>query len=570
MADFVQVAIVTDPNALLDSGIDAINTNLTNAGYPNWSPSDATLSVILMGVISQWAADVANVAATVSPAIFRAFGTQLCNIPYIQGGYASVSTTWTFTSPAPSGGYTIPAGTGVIIDGSAFYTQSDVTTTTGATSIAITIVASAIGSAYNGLGGVNEVVDPIDQIDWVSQVTTAGPSSGGTDQETDSDYEDRLANLLTLQAPRPITASDYASMVLSLLCVLQTGITVGRATSIDGWYPAPRALSTGGAGSTVLSCTTTNSSTTVAINTTLTTTVPQIGATVTGTDIPASTTVAASPAPTLTSFTLSNAATGGATSSLTIGAMSGYGPTSLTCTATMSSGSANVTLVTPPYAGAIPAVGASITGTAIPANTTILASPAPTATSFTMSNNASNNETAETVTITEWTTIERCVTTFVTDANGNALSGATMDALATWLEGFREINFLVFVEPPNTTPIYVTAEIHCLPGYSSASVVSQVETALLAYLNPATWGNPTGQTTGATSWLNYTQGYSTVRFNSIIGVIENVPGVQYAVNGEVFIGTTASPSGTSDITLTGPAPLVTSDITTPTIVITAV
>ena len=357
-------------------------------------------------------------------------------------------------------------------------------------------------------------------------------------------------------------------MVLSDLAETATGVAVGRATSIDGWYPAPRVLSTGGSGSTVLSCNLTSGSPTVAIVTGLTTTVPLIGATVTGTAIPSLTTVAASPPPSLTQFTMSaNATNNESAESVTVGGMSGYGPVNLTCTSTLSSGSPTVTLVTPPYLGAIPAAGALITGTAIPANTTILASPAPTTSSYTMSANASSNETAETVSISEWTSVSRCVSTFVTDDLGNPLSAADMDALQAWLQGYREAAFLAFVQGPSTTVIYVSAEIAVLPNYDTSNTITQVQSALLAWLNPASWGNPSGAATGSVSWLNSQQGFSVVRFNSVIGVIESVPGVQYAVNGQVFLGTTASPVTTADLTLSGPAPLASS--TSESIVITA-
>lgn len=572
MSTFVNASITVDPTAILDNGLDAVNTNLAANGFPNWSPSDANLAVIIMGVVSQWAADNANTAATVSAAIFRAFGTQLCGIPYIQGAYAGVSSTWTFSSPAPTGGYTVSAGTQVDIDGSGFYVQNTVVTSTGATNATVQLVSTLQGAAYNGLGGVNVPVEPVDQIDWVTSIITAGFTNGGSDQESDTDYQNRLASVLQLQAPRPITASDYAAMVLSLLCQEQTGIAVGRATAIDGWYPAPRALTTGGAGSTVLYGTLVSGTSAVTIISGLgANQVPQIGAALTAASgIASGTAVSQIPAPTPNGFTMSIAATASVTENITVAGLSGYGPANLTGTGSVVSGSTAVTGVTGPYVGSIAAVGATVTATGVPTGDTVAASPAPTTTTFSLVSGATATHAAETITLNEWNTIARCVTVFVTDVNGNALSVANMDALGVWLQGFREANFLVFVEPPSTTTIYVTAQIHVLPGYASSAAITQVQNALLSYLSPATWGNPSGAAISSSTWLNYTQGYSVVRFNSIIGVIESVQGVQYAVNGQVFIGATASPAGTSDITLSGPAPLVTADITTPTIVITAV
>jgi hypothetical protein len=562
ISDFIDAVVVSDADSLLAGAISQINATLVANGYPGgWQSSDATLEVIVMGVISQWAADNANVAATVLPAIFRTFGTQLCNIPYENGAYATVQTTWTFTSPAPSGGYVIPAGTAILISGSAFYVQNTVTTATSATNASVYLIASATGTAYNGLGGVDAgapTVVPNEQIDWVASVVTLGFTSGGADQQTDDDYEDALTNVLQLQAPRPITASDYAGMVLSDLCEEATGIAVGRATSIDGWYPAPRVLSTGGSGSTVLSCNLVSGSPTVQIVTSLTNTVPLIGATVTGTGVLSSTTVAATPAPSLTSFTLSNNASNNETpTNVTVGGMAGFGPLSLTGTATLTSGSPTVTLVTPPYLGSIPAAGATITGTAIPANTTILASPAPTTTSFTMSANASGNETAETVTISEWTSVSRDVCTWVADSSGNALSAADMDALQTWLGTYREVGFLPWVMAPSYNTFYATFTVVILPNYDPTATVAACVSAITSTVNPAAWGNPTGVQNGTNGWLNEQQGFATIRYNTIIGLLQSTPGVAYVPDGEagLAIGFTASPTGIVDLVMAGPAPL---------------
>ena len=523
-----------------------------------------------MGVISQWAADNATVAATVLPAIFRAYGTRLCNLPYENGAYATVQTTWTFTSPAPTGGYSIAAGTAILISGFAFYVQSTVTTATSATNASVYLIASATGTAYNGLGGVDAgapTVVPNEQIDWVASVVTLGYTSGGANQQSDDDYENALAAVLQLQAPRPITASDYAGMVLSDLCELATGIAVGRATSIDGWYPAPRILSTGGGGSTVFTCNLSSGSPICTLTDPLINQVPLIGATVVGTGIPSSTTVLGTPAPTPSTFTMShNASSNESGSTVTLGGMSGWGPLNLPCTATLVSSSPTGTIVTSPYLGATPAIGATITGTAIPANTTILNS---SSSGFTMSANASSSETAEAVLISEWTYVEKSVTTWVADSSGNALSAVDMDALQVWLSGYREINFMPWIQAPTYTTVYVSASIAVLPNYDSANTIAAVGSALVSFLSPASFGNPSGASTGSSSWLSLSSGYNIVRFNSIIGVIEAVPGVQYAVSGQVFLGTTASPSGTTDITLSGPAPLPLSDLTTPTIVITA-
>lgn len=550
---FVQADIQSDPQQLLDGAVDSLNSTLAANGLPGWSPSDADLAVVILGIVAQMAADVAQVASTVLSAVFRSFGAILFGINFNSGAAATVSSTWTFTSPAPTGGFEVDAGTAVLISGYAFYVQTTVTTNEGDTSATIQLVASAPGTLYNDLGGISQPATPNEELNWVAGITLAGTTSGGADQETDDDYQNRLASVLRLQAPRPITAGDYASFLLSDVCLAQTGIAVGRATSIDGFYPQSRALSTGGSGSTVLSCTIVSGSPTVAV--TGTTQVATVGTTVTGADIVANSFVLGTPAPTPTSFTLSTNAGASTTENLTLGSMSGYGPPNLVGLVTLSSGSPTAVITSGPYLGSIPFPGATVTGLGVPASTTILASPAPTATGFTMSHNASGNETSTPLTISEWQSVSACVTTFCTDDSGLALSAVSMDMLSTWLQGFRELNFLAFVEAPTYSLVYVTAQVAILPGYIAASVTADVQAALMSWLNPQVWGQPSINRGVTGTWLNSSSGYATVRFNSAIAICEGVPGVAYVVNGALTLGLSPSPAGVADVQLGGPAPL---------------
>ena len=553
---FVDAQLVTDPGTLLDQGIDQINTTLEANGYPGWTANDASLAVIILGAVAQIAADDANVAATVWPAIFRAYGTQLAGIQYQQGATSAVLSTWTFTAPAPAGGYTIPAGSTVIVSGSAFNTQQDYTSAQGDTSAVILLVAAAVGSAYNNLGGVNQPAQLNQQIDWVASIVTQGISSAGADQESDDDYQSKLASTLTLQRLSIVNASDYPPALMSDVCAQATGVVVGRATAIDEYYPAARALSTGGAGESIEACSLTSGSPAVTFQTPLTAQAPEIGAAVSGTGVVAGAVVAAVPEPTSTGFTLSAAATATGVESLTIAALTGRGPTRLSCTASFASGASALTIVSVPYTGAIPVVGAAVNGTGIPAGATVAASPAPTSTGFAIvGGSTSAAETGETVTISAWQNIPRCVTAFVTDVSGNALPTANMDALQAWLASYREVGFLPFVAAPSYSMIYVTVTIHVLPGFSAGAVVANAQAAILSYLSPATWGNPGASSSGATAWLNSGDGYNVLRFNSLIGVVESVPGVAYIPDGGLALGFAASPAATADLAMPGPAPL---------------
>jgi hypothetical protein len=552
---FVSVDTDSDPNQLLDDSVDGINTTLAANGFPGWNAADATLTIIVLYAFCQLIADGNTVAATAYPAIFRAFGTQLLRVPYGNGATASVLSTWTFTGPSPVGGYDIPANTNVLIGGLAFTTQSDYVSNVGDTSAVITLVATQSGTTYNNVGGVDlgyPTVQLQTGIDYVSTVVTQGITSNGQDQQTDSDYQNQLVSALALYAVSVVNSSDYPPAAQSNVAEDATGVAVGRATSLDLYYPDGRPLSTRGMNSpTTLTCTLTNGNATVYYVGTGTQ-VPQIGATVTGTGAPALATILSA---TDASFVMSAPATASGSETLTVSAMSGYGPVHLTCAGTLTSGSAVVSVLGSPYYAAIPDAGARVTGAGVPNGTTVLASPAPTASSFTMSASASATETNETLSISSWTNVERCVTTFITDAAGNQESAANMDALQTWFGTLREVGFLPFVTAPSYNEIYVSTQVHVLPNYDAASVAANVQSALLSVLSPAAWGTAGGASTGTTVWLNRGAGFNLIRLNVLIGIVQGVPGVQYIPDNGLTLGFTASPSGTADLTMTGPAPL---------------
>jgi hypothetical protein len=97
------------------------------------------------------------------------------------------------------------------------------------------------------------------------------------------------------------------------------------------------------------------------------------------------------------------------------------------------------------------------------------------------------------------------------------------------LAGQAQANLAVVVIDPTITSVTVTATVHPLTGYDSATVQANVGAALAAYLNPDTW-----------SWSG------TVRRNKLIQVIEDAAGVDYL---------TSLTAPAADVTLTGVAPL---------------
>lgn len=278
MTIFLDAEINTDAAAMTDAAVDNLKAAFAANGI-DWNPADGDMSVISFATIAQMlAAPAADTAGQVTSAIWRRFGTDLAGVPYIQGTAATVLSTWTAVDTA---GYTLPAGTFVTIGTLGFYVQSDQTITVGTNSVPnVLLIAADIGVAYNGLTGPAVLVDAVD---WVESIGIVGTTSGGADPETDDDYQDRLVGQLALQAPRPITASDYATFVLSFPPAAGTDQQeVGRATAIDGYDVA-------GTG-TFTSTTTSGSNTLTAVSGGVSANVGA-GTVLSGTGIPASTTV---------------------------------------------------------------------------------------------------------------------------------------------------------------------------------------------------------------------------------------------------------------------------------------
>ena len=166
-----------------------------------------------------------------------------------------------------------------------------------------------------------------------------------------------------------------------------------------------------------------------------------------------------------------------------------------------------------------------MTGTAIPNGATALSA---TPTSFTISEAATLVAT-ETITVSAWTNVERTVTTFVVDENDNALSSTDMTTLQNWLGTLREVSFVSLVAAPQLTP---------------ATVAQNVQNALLAWLNPGSWGDPTNDG----SWLNSAQGYNVGRYLKAVGITEAADArIDYC--SALTLGFDAEPTGSIDISM---------------------
>lgn len=225
MPGFVNVQVTTSATEAVAAAIERWTT-LMQAIYPGWKPSPNDILTIAIEALGPLYSDAAGVAAVVPEAIFRRFGTKLEGIPYNEGTRASATVLFTAYTEGP---HTIPQGTQVTVGTLGFYVEAETEIPAHATTAKVRVVAESEGTEYNNLTGAAELVE---SIDFIKEVALEGESSGGTSQETDSEYQERLASELALQAPRPVNAADMAPFLLGAPTTA-AGVKVSRAVSKD-------------------------------------------------------------------------------------------------------------------------------------------------------------------------------------------------------------------------------------------------------------------------------------------------------------------------------------------------
>lgn len=220
---YIDVPIETDPVDVAEEAFGYLEEQV-----PGWLPSPGNLEAWLVEALAQQASELRTLAALVPEQIFAYFGETVLGLPPHAATQAEGTTTWT---AADSAGYTIGAGTLVGLtpageqDTLAFEVVDEFEIETGQTTASgITVRALEAGAEANGLTGDVEMLDPLD---FVDSVELNVPTSGGADAEPFDEYLNRLSDLLTLLAPRPILPSDFAVMAQ------QAFPQVGRATAID-------------------------------------------------------------------------------------------------------------------------------------------------------------------------------------------------------------------------------------------------------------------------------------------------------------------------------------------------
>ena len=238
MSNYLEAEVVTSEAQLQEEAVAKLQAELEAKGVTGYVPNPAALEIIALEVIAGMAQNAAVVASTVLNAIFTQFGVQLIGLAFNEGAYATAKTRWTIIPEA--GVRHIPAGTTIEAGGKGYEVETETEVPSLATEVSLQVRAVERGTEYNGATSVAQQVNPIS---YVSEVQFTGETTGGVAEETAEEYRSRLVAALALQAPRPITATNFAEMTL-LIPETYTGasstpmnLVVGRATCIDGYSP---------------------------------------------------------------------------------------------------------------------------------------------------------------------------------------------------------------------------------------------------------------------------------------------------------------------------------------------
>jgi hypothetical protein len=236
---YISLPIETEPDNLAELAFGRLQTL-----YPDWAPSDGELDTWLISALARQASELRDVASDVPAAIFRYFGASLLNLPPIDSVAATINATLTMKDTT---GYGLEAGSLVtgLRDASGtlqgYKNVDPIIVPPGSTSVPVNLVATVEGSAGSGLGPTGTVMELITALDRVDNVTTLGASSGGLDAEDDLTYLNRLASELSLQAPRPILARDFAIYARNIAGV-QRALALDTYDAVLGTYNNARTV----------------------------------------------------------------------------------------------------------------------------------------------------------------------------------------------------------------------------------------------------------------------------------------------------------------------------------------
>jgi hypothetical protein len=225
VSDYVQLPMSVDETQIADDAIDRLA-----AKWAGWVPDDADLEVMTIEALAPMAADVARIAANMPSAALRAYGTKLLGIPYQSGTPAGTTVTFYLQDDA---GYTIPAGGQLNIDGYAFAVYEDVVIGEGdvvSPSGQQVYAAGIPTAAANDLTGA--IVAQLSLPSFVADVTVDAPTEGGTDPQTDEEYQSLISSELRLRAKTIVTTRDFEIEALAFSEEIGRALAVGNTARL--------------------------------------------------------------------------------------------------------------------------------------------------------------------------------------------------------------------------------------------------------------------------------------------------------------------------------------------------
>lgn len=539
---YIGFPIETNFNTLLDRVYAYIQ-----ARVPGWTPAEGNLDVWLSEAFTAEAAELADVASITPDSIFRYLGQSLYGVEPISATSATTTTTWTMTD---DDGHTIPAGTQVGIRNAAgelipFYTINEVTvlptfTVTGAGAVAI--AALNPGASGSDLSGNVELIDILD---FVSSIVTTSATTGGVDAETDAEYLNKLVARFKLLTITPVIPAEFAALA-------KTIPSVYRAVAIDLYNPYHNMLTaneasieTDATGWTSSTNATLAQSATQAADGTKSLRLTAASAADMAAVMVTSKTVI--PGETYTAVAFFRASTTGR--SIKTGIQWRDGADALISTS-------YGTIVADTNAAFTQAsVTAIAPATAVKARVIIyVVAPANAEIHYVDKMGLRHGST------TDWvagglaeTNNEKMVTVVSVDSAGNAVSGPIRSDVEELLESLRETNFVVNTMDPKSTLVDVQVQVKVLPGFDPATVQAATESAIAAFLNPATFGVIPAGVDGSndpTSWQNR----DTIYKFELASDINAVDGVDY-INGQLKLALSGGVLAEQDLKLPGTVPL---------------
>jgi hypothetical protein len=229
---YLELDLTGDFNALSNIGQNYLRTQI-----PGWEPRPGNIESILVEGVAQMLAEVVDQVSLVPPAVFAEMGQTIFGIPMRPAVAAVATATLGIKADAPA--MTVPQQTQITVqtpsgEAAVFATTRDlpVPASSSNQALAVPVEAQVPGEDANGAQGDSDAgtANLVTAVDGVERVQVS-PAQGGVEEEDQEAYLDRLADLLTIMAPRAITAHDFA--------VVGGQVPgVGRVLVLDNYVPA--------------------------------------------------------------------------------------------------------------------------------------------------------------------------------------------------------------------------------------------------------------------------------------------------------------------------------------------